>query len=108
MNEDFLPCNEVLYWYDGPIFYVSELNGDQVIVMLVHYEDCEQVQLVTTITDENLQLMRDNKLSIRDATLNFGKAYAVYYLVNENIKIDRIDNIPDKWLAAPGAMLSLY
>lgn len=72
---DPLPVIDTLIYYDGPILYVSERAGEQVLVMLLDVDTKALVYLVSPISDENLELLKTNKLAIADATRSGGKAW---------------------------------
>lgn len=106
-SKDYLPVLDCYYYYDGPIFFKTNLEGVQSLAMLVPDDDHDFVYLVTPASDEDIADLTENRETIRNITLRPAYGwFVIWSAVGDWTRhFIRREAIPDRWLSMEGTYL---
>lgn len=69
LNIDNIKYDEILAWYDGPIFFTAKM--DDVVFIGTSHEDF--VNLLILVNEQELAEFKENKMSVRELFLKKGE-----------------------------------
>lgn len=104
--DDFLPVLDCYMYYDGPIFFKTEMENVQSIAMLVAERDDGFTYLVSPMTDSDIRDLEGSNETIRRITLRPSHSWVVRWKDDVwSRELIAREDIPEEYLSFEGTYL---